>query len=284
MTMAGEGQVKEAVRDQWKESADAWGRWHRKFSEMTRGVTELVCDAARLGPGMQVLDLAGGTGEPGLTAAQRVAPGGTVVCTDFVPAMVAAAEANARAAGITNMRFQQVDAEEIPFDDASFDGVVSRWGVMFFPDTQKALGEIRRVLKPGARAVFSVWQTVDKNRWFNDLNSVLREAGLVQPPPPGMPTPFRFGEPGSLPRELEAAGFRDIAERPHELSWAWPGPPEDYLQFVYDTSPALRRALESADDATRERVEGQMHDAVARAYDGEAVRFGVQIFIVSAAR
>ncbi|HXK32912.1 MAG TPA: methyltransferase domain-containing protein [Dehalococcoidia bacterium] len=284
MTTTGDGQVKEAVRDQWTHAAEAWTRWHPKFSRMSREATEFVCDAAQLEPGMQVLDLAGGTGEPGLTAAQRVAPGGTVVCTDFVPGMVAAAEANARAAGITNMKFQQVDAEDIPFEDASFDRVVSRWGVMFFPNTQKALSEIRRVLKPGSRATFAVWQAVGKNGWFNDLNELLRGAGLLQPPAPGMPTPFRFGESGSLPRELEAAGFREVAERPHELPWCWPGPPEEYLQFIQATFPAWRRGLESAEEPTRARVLQEMHDVVSRSYDGDLIRFGGHIFIVTAVR
>jgi ubiquinone/menaquinone biosynthesis C-methylase UbiE len=275
-------QFKEAVRDQWTHAADAWSTWHPKFSEMSRDVTQLICEAAQLRPGLSVLDLAGGTGEPGLTAATLVAPDGIVTCTDFVPGMVATAEANAKKAGLTNMKFQQVDAEDIPFGDATFDRVISRFGVMFMPQTQRALGEMRRVLKPGGRAAFTVWQTVPQNPWFGDINKLLLERGITQPPPPGMPSPFRFGESGSLPRELSEAGFKDVQEKPHKIDWAWPGSPDEYLGFVQETFPAWRRGLEAADESTRAGVTAQMRKIVEGYYDGKKINFAGNIYVVTA--
>jgi len=276
------GEFKEAVRDQWTHAADAWRRWHPKFAQMTGAVTTALCEAAELRPGQAVLDLAGGTGEPGLTAAQEVAPGGRVTCTDFVPGMVATAEANAGDAGITNMAFQQVDAEDIPFDDASFDRVISRFGVMFFPNVQQALGEIRRVVKPDGRVAFAVWQTADKNAWFSDLNGLLMSKGLVQPPPPGMPSPFRFGALGSLPAELAAAGFKNVSETPHEARMEWPGPPEEYMDFIQATFPAWRKGLAEADAATREDTLAAMLDIVRSWWNGSSLQWSGFIYIVAA--
>ena len=277
-------QFKEAVRDQWTHAADAWRRWHPKFAAMSRDVTALICDAAQLAPGQSVLDLAGGTGEPALTAARAIEPGGTITCTDFVPGMVAAAEANAKDAGIANAVFKQVDAEDIPFDDASFDRVISRFGVMFPPDTQRAVSEIRRVLKPGGRVAFTVWAPADQNVWFGEINKLLLDRGLVTPPPPGMPSPFRFGRPGSFPEELTSAGFDDVQETPRKISWAWPGPPDEYLQFAQNTFPAWRRGLENAEPATRERILGEIGEIVGKYYDGSKINFGGNIYVITAKR
>jgi ubiquinone/menaquinone biosynthesis C-methylase UbiE len=282
MTTADATQFREVVRDQWTHAADAWTRWHPKFSEQSKEVTQLICDAADLKPGQSVLDLAGGTGEPALTVAAAVAPGGSVVCTDFIADMVRAAEGNAKTAGISNMTFRQVDAENIPFDDASFDRVVSRFGVMFFPDVQKALGEIRRVMKPGSRAAFTTWQAVEKNGWFFDINKALAQRGLVQPPPPGMPSPFRFGEAGSFPKELESAGYKDVSERAESIPWSWPGPPEEFLGFAQETFPAWRRGLAETDDKTREEAKAAMLEAIRQYYDGDRTNFGGRIYVVTA--
>ena len=277
------GEFKEAMRDQWTNAAGTWRAWHPKMSQMSRDATEAVVDAARLSPGLAVLDLAGGTGEPGLTAARAVAPGGTVMCTDFTPGMVAAAEAHAKEAGITNMEFRQVDAEDIPFEDGRFDRVISRFGVMFFPDIQKALGEIRRVLKDGGRVGFATWQAVERNPWFLDIQKLFMERGLVQPPPPGMPTPFRWGQEGTLPQEMASAGFKDIDEQPLEISWSWPGPPEEYMDFMQGTFPAWRRGLAETDESTRNEVLGRISEIVNGWYDGKGVTMQGKIFVVSAA-
>jgi len=271
---------KDAIRDQWTHAAAVWGRWHPKFSAMTGVVTSTLCDAAALEPGMRVLDLAGGTGEPSLSVAQRVAPGGSVTYSDFVPEMIAVAQENARQAGISNIEFRQVDAEDIPFADSSFDRVVSRFGIMFPPDVQKALAEIRRVLKPGARATFVVWQAVPNNKWFEEVNAPLARRGLLTPPPPGMPTPFRFGEPGSLPAEMRTAGFADVRETPHTLAWSWPGPVDEYLDFLTGTLPPLRKALGDA-GAERAALETELRDIIGQHADGDRINFDACVFVVT---
>jgi len=141
----------------WSECAAAWRRWHPILTEWWQGVTNLLIAWTEPEPGMRVLDLASGTGEPALTLAARIEPGGTVTATDVIPAMVEIAAENAARRGITSMHFQEADAGALPFPDASFDRVTCRFGVMYFPDVPRALREVLRVLRPGGRATFAVW-------------------------------------------------------------------------------------------------------------------------------
>ena len=148
---------KEQVRQDWVEAAEAWRKWNPKMVIQSFAATEAIVSLAQVKPGMSVLDLASGSGQPALTLARKVGPEGRVTATDLVPPMLAIAEENARKEGIGNMTFQQADAEELPFSDESFDVVTCRFGVMFFPSCRRALGEIKRVLKPGGRVAFGAW-------------------------------------------------------------------------------------------------------------------------------
>jgi ubiquinone/menaquinone biosynthesis C-methylase UbiE len=145
--------------DEWTAPATitGWRRWHSGFSVQLRAMADAVIEAARIRPGMRVLDLATGTGQPALTIARLVGPGGHVTATDISAAMLETAEENARAAGITNITFRQTDAHELPFADASFDAVTCTIGAMYFVEIRKALEEVRRVLRPGGRAAFACW-------------------------------------------------------------------------------------------------------------------------------
>lgn len=273
-------QFKTMVRDQWTGAAEAWRANHDVFAECSKHVTAAIVEAADLAPGQHVLDLAGGTGEPSLTVARRVSPGGTVICTDLVEGMLAAAEENAKKVGLTNVTFQQADMEDIPFEDNRFDRVTSRFGIMFPPDPLRALSEIRRVLKPGGRAAFTVWSPAAENPNFSVMNGVLGAHGLLQPPPPGAPTPFTFAEPGSLSAKLREAGFNDVREEKREIEFSWPGTPQSHIDFIRATLPNIRRALESA-PAT---VLDEMKAAMGKHYDGKQINYGAKIYVVWAVK
>jgi SAM-dependent methyltransferase len=149
---------KEMIRQEWTGAAPLWQKWNQKFVIQTREATELVLRGAQVGPGMKVLDLASGTGEPALSLARAVGPQGRVVATDLVPQMLEAARQNAAAQELENMEFRVADAESLPFSDGEFDRVTCRFGIMFFADIPKAMAEILRVLKPGGRVLLrGVW-------------------------------------------------------------------------------------------------------------------------------
>jgi ubiquinone/menaquinone biosynthesis C-methylase UbiE len=273
-------QYKQAMREQWTTAAEAWRENHKDFAETSKHVTAAIVEAADLAPGQHVLDLAGGTGEPALTVARRVAPGGTVICTDLVQGMLDAAEENAREAGLTNISFQTVDMEQIPFNDDRFDRVTSRFGIMFPPDTARALSEIKRVMKPGGLAAFTVWAPVAENPSFIVINGTLVAKGLMQPPPPDAPTPFRFATPGSLSEKLHEAGFRDVKEERREIGWSFIGTPDDHIRFISATLTNVRQALEAASQEVVDLIRSDMN----KYSDGKALNYGAVIYVITAVK
>jgi SAM-dependent methyltransferase len=204
---------KRTTTEQWQQAADAWHAWDATLQAWLGPVTATMLDLARLGPGDRVLDVAAGAGEPTLSAAATVGPGGYVLATDIAPNMLAYAEREARRRGLANVQTQVMDGETLTLEEASFDAVLSRVGLIYFPDRRRALAEMRRVLKPGGRVVAAVYSTPERNSYFSLSLGVLRRAAALPPPAPGQPGPFSLGGPGVLEGALRDAGFTDVAVR-----------------------------------------------------------------------
>jgi ubiquinone/menaquinone biosynthesis C-methylase UbiE len=201
---------KQTTEEQWQRAADAWHRWHPLIQTWLGPATEVMLDAARIGPGSRVLDVAAGAGEPALTAAARVGPTGYILATDISSNILGFAARDAASRGFTQMETKVMDGENLTLDDAQFDAALSRVGLIYFPDRQRALTEIRRVLKPGGRLSVMVYSTPDRNGFFSIPVGIIRKAAGLGPPAPGQPGPFSLGSPGVLEETLQAAGFRDI--------------------------------------------------------------------------
>ena len=139
--------------------------YDRYFVPLLRHCSERCLDLAALQPGERVLDVATGTGVAAFLAAERVGPSGEVVATDISQKMVEAVRADAESRGVTNIRFERVDAEDIAFPDASFDAVTCVLGLMYPADPQQAINQIYRVLKPGGRAAVCVWGRRERCGW-----------------------------------------------------------------------------------------------------------------------
>jgi len=223
-------------------------------------------EAARVAPGMRVLDLASGPGEPALTLARVVGPRGHVVASDVVPEMVAIAREQAEARGLTNMSLVIADAQHLPFASSSFDAVTCRFGIAHVPDYGQALAEIRRVLKPGGRAAFVVWGPRDQNPYFTLVDEVLAPYPAPASAPSRGPGPFTFVEAGSLRRALLAAGFRDVEEAAHSVILSWPGLADDAWQGRRELSASTTSRLASLTTADQDRIAGAMA-ARLRAYE-----------------
>jgi SAM-dependent methyltransferase len=179
-----------------------------------------MIEALDLQPGDTVLELAAGPGDVGFLAAEMVAPGGTVISSDFVPEMVNAAQQRAAALGVRNVRFRQLDAQSIDFETASLDGVLCRWGYMLMADGESALRETRRVLKPGARVALAVWAPAEHNPWMALIGRELLARGWVGQPEPGSTGPFDWAEDGVLEEHLQAAGFTEYGIEPLDFTIA----------------------------------------------------------------
>jgi SAM-dependent methyltransferase len=201
----------------WEASSQPWGKGAEAFGRLARPVTEGLLAAARLNPGQRVLELGAGPGEVGIQAAERVAPDGEVLVTDAVEGMVALARE--RTAGTAGVEVRREDAEAIDQPAASFDAVLSRWGLMFTVDPEAPFRECRRVLRPGGRLALAVWAPPAENPWFSVPGRELLEQGLTEPPPPGdNPGPFRFAAPGRLRGLLAGAGFDEVEVAPLPFS------------------------------------------------------------------
>lgn len=196
-------------RDRWAASADAWDRWADPMADLADKLNRPLLDAAGLTEGHRLLDLASGAGEPALSAARRAGSEGLVVGSDLVPGMMAGAIRRARGVEGPAPVFTAADMTALPFADAAFDGVTCRFGIMFVPDVESALREVRRVLCPGGKAAFMVWGPRVGNGLFAEIGDAvadhLGEDGSLDPL-------FRFAEPGLLSGVMRAAGFAETSE------------------------------------------------------------------------
>jgi SAM-dependent methyltransferase len=204
---------KETTRQQWQEAAASWHRWGSALEEWLSEATELMLDLGRVAQGSRVLDVAAGAGGQTVAAARRVGAGGAVLATDISSNILEFAAREARAAGFGNVAVRTMDGERLDVDDASFDAVVSRLGLIYFPDQQGALREMRRALRDGGRVSAIVYSTPDRNGFFSIPVSIIRRIAGLPAPAPGLPGPFSLGQPGVLEAAYESAGFGNVEVR-----------------------------------------------------------------------
>jgi len=255
-------------------------KWKAKSAAMGTPVTDALVEYASPLPRMRVLDLASGTGEPAITLATRVGPEGTVTALDLSQDLLEIAEKRARSRGLKNFSTQQGDAHSLPFPDDSFDLGTSRFGVMFFRDPRKALGELRRVLRTGARACFLAWGRFDQPYWKSMMGVVHRNVGGPLLPPDG-PNPFRFAEPGSLSEMLRLSGFRSVEEQTVTLPWVWPGPADEVWQQMKAVAVPFRPLLDRVPAERWPEIDAEVSREVARYFDGEKISFGAEVVLAS---
>lgn len=258
-------------------------KWRKKSAAMGSAFTQAIVDAAQIVPGMSVLDVACGSGEPSISIAAALNGTGEVTGTDISPGPLSTAEARAAQRGLSNVRFQQADVHELPFADSSFDRVTSRLGVMFFADLPRALYEIRRVLKPAGRISLLAWGPMEQPYFQATIGTVLRMF-------PGAAIPdaaramFTFGQRGVLAQKLREAGFTDVEERFALLPWTWPGTPEEAWEYFQEVTVPFAPLLRSIPPEQRPRVDSEVLRAISQYYDGSAVSFTATANIACAAR
>jgi ubiquinone/menaquinone biosynthesis C-methylase UbiE len=258
------------VRDQqqatWNKFATGWKKWDDLVLSWIAPVREALIDDARLQPTSRVLDVASGTGEPGLSAAARI-PQGQVVITDLAENMLQiAAEAAARR-GLANVETRQADAGALPFPADSFDAVTARFGFMFFPDVLGAAREFARVARPGARVTTAVWGSPEKNAWATTIMGTIAKHVDLPVTPPGAPGLFRCAAAGYMAGVFRAAGLRNVTERevavPTDFDDA-----NQYFTFMNDAAAPVVAGMALAGEATRVKI----RDAVIAAVGGPGKR------------
>ena len=241
---------KNTTRDQWQTAAEAWNRWGPFIDQWLGAATEAMLEMAGVHAGSRVLDVAAGAGGQTLAAARRVGAYGQVLATDISSNILDFAARNAHAAGLINVETRVLDGETLDVEPEAFDAVISRVGLIYFPDQQKALAGMRRALKPGGRVAAIVYTTAEQNAFFSLPVSIIRRRAQLPPPLPGQPGPFSLGTPGVLEEAYRQAGLRDIATRvvaaPLHMSSA-----EECVRFERESFGALHQMLSGIDEAER---------------------------------
>src|SRR5882672_316217 len=264
---------KQTTRDQWETAAEAWHTWGPTLRSWLGPATERMLDMAGVASGSRVLDVAAGAGDQTLQAASRVGPGGSVLATDLSGAILAYAAAEARRAGLSNVATRVMDGEHLDLADASFDVVMSRVGLIYFPDQQRALAEMRRVLVPGGRVAAIVYGPADRNGFFSVPVSIIRRLANLGPPLPGQPGPFSLGGPGVAEEALRRAGFRDVKAEsvaaPLRMKSA-----DACLRFERESFGALHQMLSSLDPAGRDAAWAEVGGALREFEDAQGAFAG----------
>jgi SAM-dependent methyltransferase len=259
-------QYKTTTRAQWQDAAEAWHRWGPTIEDWLGPATERMLDAAGIGAGNRVLDVAAGAGGQTLAAARRVGPTGHVLATDISPAILAYAAKAATDAGLSNIATRELDGEHLTVDESSFDAVISRVGLIYFPDQAAALAGMHAALKPGGRISAVAYSTAERNGFFAIPVGIIRRRAQLPPPAAGQPGPFSLGGPGIAERVLVQAGFRDVTvetvESPLRMQSA-----TDCVAFEHESFGALHQMLSGLPEPDREAAWAEIGHALAQ-FDG----------------
>ncbi|MCX6497257.1 MAG: class I SAM-dependent methyltransferase [Arthrobacter sp.] len=275
-----------SIRDQqriiWDQFAAGWKKWDAELLGWHRPFGDAMIQDSRLRPDSSVLDVAAGSGEPGLTVAALV-PQGDVVLADISAGMLQVAREKASARGLANVSFSVCASAELPFDDAMFDAVLCRFGFNFFPEMRAALREMVRTAKPGARISAAVWGKAAGNPWASLVLGTLAHHTELPQPPASSTGLFRCSAPGFMARLFREAGLVDVAERTVSTDLVLDSP-ESYWEFMEDIATTVAMGLAKADKEARSLIRSDVFQLLGRYEHQGALRLRSTATIVAGTR
>ncbi len=253
-------EISDQQRKTWNTFSPGWKKWDTYNMNFLQPMGDAIISFLDIQENDIVLDIASGTGEPGLTIAGLAAKG-SVTALDISEKMLETAKEKANQQGINNFQIQQGDACEMSFKEASFDKISCRMGFMFFPDMQLAANEMYRVLKPGGKMATSVWFNQSKNSWISSVMSVISKNITMPAPTPGAPGMFRCAQPEMMKTILQKAGFTNIKEQ--EINGkAYYQDFQAYWKQMNEIAAPVVNAFSKADEATKEKVKAELQQVV----------------------
>ncbi len=258
-------QWKARQRQEWDMVSSGLRTWWETFERSAQTLSDHLIALAQIEPGQRVLDIATGIGEPAVTAARRVGPGGQVVAIDQSPQMLAIARERVAALGLQNVEFRELDAERLDLLEGSFDAALCRWGLMLLPQLVPALDGVRQRLLPGGRFAASVWPAPARVPVLSLPRDVFIQYIEVPSPPPGMPGPFSLSDIDALEQAFTQAGFSEVDSKPLELALELASA-SDYMRFIRAISPSLNALLASQSAEQQERIWLAVRDTVQERY------------------
>ncbi|MEK9171971.1 MAG: class I SAM-dependent methyltransferase [Patescibacteria group bacterium] len=257
-------QIREQQKASWNKFSPGWKKWDDLMMDFLKPMGDEIIRLINPQDADIVLDVAAGTGEPGLTIATML-KGGKVIITDLSEDMLEIARENATKRGIGNIETRVCDVSELPFADNTFDAISCRFGFMFFPDMLLAAKEMFRVLKPGGRIATSVWNIPEKNFWVTAIGGAVNrnmQLPALTPETPGM---FRCSKGGLIQDLFQQAGLKHTSEK--EIAGKLKcGTADVYWNMMTEVAAPFVAALSKADEAMKEKIKREVYQAVNQKY------------------
>ena len=272
-------QIRDQQKEIWNRFSPGWKKWDDLTMDFLRPMGDQIIKILHPHDTDVVLDIAAGTGEPGLSIASKL-NGGIVVITDVSEGMLDVARENASRRGIKNVEFSVCDVSELPFPDNSFDLISCRFGFMFFPDMKLAAKEMLRVLKPGGKIATAVWNVPEKNFWASAALNVINRHVVLPPPVAGAPGLFRCAEKNLVAQILRDAGFIKVTENVSDGKLTT-GTTEVYWSFMTEVVAPVVAALSKADDKTRDKIKSEVFEAVEQRYPNGKVAIDCSALVIN---
>ncbi|REJ85240.1 MAG: methyltransferase domain-containing protein [Bacteroidetes bacterium] len=274
----------EKIRDQqkqtWNTFAPGWKKWDDFTMEFLKPMGDAIIRDLHLHEDNTVLDVATGTGEPGLTIASIVKKG-SVIGTDISENMLKIADENAKMKGLQNFKTRMCDITELPFEDNSFDAVSCRMGFMFFPDTDLAVKEMKRVMRKGGRIATSVWGPPEKNPWVTVTMKPIFEIMELPHPPSDAPGIFRCASKNYISDLLSINGFSDVNVTDLDSHVEYESK-EHYWQLMNELAAPVVSAMSAADDATRSKIKKAVFEGLDKLCPDGKMKIECNALIISA--
>ncbi|MFI5130386.1 MAG: class I SAM-dependent methyltransferase, partial [Chitinophagales bacterium] len=272
-------QIRDQQKDSWNKFSPGWKKWDQFVMDWLKPIGDEMIQSLQLKNSDRVLDVAAGTGEPGLTIA-AITKEGKVIINDLSESMLQIAHENAAKKGITNYETVACDVSELPFDNDTFDAVCCRLGFMFFPDMAVAAQEMVRVVKPGGRIVTAVWAMPEKNFWISGLMNIVNRNLNLPPPKPGAPGIVRCAAPGVLAGIFGQAGLNNIAQ--WEINGKLNcGSNDQYWSFMNEVIAPVVAAMNKADHAMQRKIKEEIYALIDTRYPDKKVALDYTTLIIS---
>ena len=263
-------------KEAWNKSSAGWKKWDNMMMNFLKPMNTQIIQMMKIQSDDTILDVATGTGEPGLTIA-TIVDKGRVVGTDLSEQMLSVAKEKAHHFHISNFETVCCDVSALPFDNDSFNSISCRLGFMFFPDIQIALKEMLRVLKPGGGISISVWSVREKNSWINVSMEIMISSLELAPPVSGAPGAFRCSETGFMTDHLRQAGIKNIVEKHLEGKLKF-GNKETYWNFITEAGSPM--AFGKADEALKQKIKNEVLTKVDLKCPGENIELDSSSIII----
>lgn len=272
-------EIREQQKATWNKSSPGWKKWDDLTMDFLKPYGDEIIRQLQLKENYQVLDVAAGTGEPGITIA-GIVKSGKVIITDLADDMLVIAHENAKRAGVNNVEFSVCDVSDMPFEDNSFDAISCRMGFMFFPDMMLALKEMIRVLKPGGRISASVWSGPERNFWVAGAIGVVKKNMEMPVPPPGAPGMFRCAKEGLIADLFAQAGLKNI-EQTEKSAVLKCKTADTYWSFVSEVVGPVVSAIGQADQSMKEKLKSDMYQMINQKFEDGKVMIDASAYVIS---